>query len=423
MLKEELSRYQLCLQLRQDLYYHKLPCSWVTQALLGSYMVQSEIGDYDEMQHGNSIDYLRSFAFVDGQTDDLLAKIGELHRTHRGLAPSQADQRFLENAKRLELYGVDLHASRDVADIEVQIAVCHAGVVVYKDQLRLNRFAWPKILKISYKKDCFLLRIRSDRFESQQMDCSFRLANHKLAKRVWRYAVESHTFYRLKEPPKSQAVGSKSVTASMMSLISLGSSRGAQFRYSGRTLHQATATLGRTGTEAPAFERLASKRSTTGSMPNLAANVSMTLSPSQQQANANMAATSGSMASLVLPPPRVGVLQTSRSLELLNSGILGRNMTLADNAQPDRRQGKHAPPVAAQSPSYDYGQPQYSANAPLDNVDAPPAQPARYTKKSHRGKPQILTDDDAVSLLLLSFCRKRKRMKRKIEFFTSIYLS
>ncbi|CAF4673396.1 unnamed protein product, partial [Rotaria magnacalcarata] len=50
--------YQLCLQLRKDILSGKLPCSFVTYALLGSYTAQAELGDYSELDHGTTHDYL-----------------------------------------------------------------------------------------------------------------------------------------------------------------------------------------------------------------------------------------------------------------------------------------------------------------------------------------------------------------------------
>ena len=80
-LQEDLTRYQMCLQIQNDIKNGKLPCSFVTHALLGAYLVQSELGDYDAEEHGISIDYLRDFDFAPCQSDDLLEKIMEIHKT------------------------------------------------------------------------------------------------------------------------------------------------------------------------------------------------------------------------------------------------------------------------------------------------------------------------------------------------------
>lgn len=40
------------------------------------------------------------------------------------------------------------------------LGVCASGLLIYRDRLRINRFAWPKILKISYKRNNFYIKIR-----------------------------------------------------------------------------------------------------------------------------------------------------------------------------------------------------------------------------------------------------------------------
>lgn len=76
-----ISRYYLCLQLRADIITGRLPCSFVTHALLGSYAVQAELGDYDAEEHvGNYVSELR---FAPNQTRELEERIMELHKTYR----------------------------------------------------------------------------------------------------------------------------------------------------------------------------------------------------------------------------------------------------------------------------------------------------------------------------------------------------
>jgi len=64
----------------------RLPCSFVTHSLLGSFAVQSDLGDYDFDEHGQNIDYIRAIRFAPSQTDELLDKIAELHKTHRSVS-------------------------------------------------------------------------------------------------------------------------------------------------------------------------------------------------------------------------------------------------------------------------------------------------------------------------------------------------
>ncbi|XP_058027840.1 band 4.1-like protein 2 isoform X4 [Ahaetulla prasina] len=243
-LTEEITRYFLCLQLRQDVASGRLPCSFVTHALLGSYILQAELGDFDPEEHDSG--YIQEFQFAPNQTKELEDKVVELHKTHRGLTPAQADSQFIENAKRLSMYGVDLHHAKDSEGVDIMLGVCANGLLIYKDRLRINRFAWPKILKISYKRSNFYIKIRPTELEQFESTIGFKLSNHRAAKRLWKVCVEHHTFYRLvspEQPPKAK-------------FLTLGS----KFRYSGRTQAQTRQASNLIDRPAPYFERTSSKR-------------------------------------------------------------------------------------------------------------------------------------------------------------------
>ncbi|KAF7208782.1 band 4.1-like protein 1 isoform X10 [Nothobranchius furzeri] len=242
-LTEDITRYYLCLQLRDDILSGRLPCSFVTHALLGSYTIQAELGDYDQEEHGS--DYVSDFRFAPNQTRELEERVMELHRSYKGMMPAEAEVNFLENAKKLSMYGVDLHHAKDSEGIEIMLGVCANGLLIYRDRLRINRFAWPKILKISYKRSNFYIKIRPGEFEQFESTIGFKLPNHRAAKRLWKVCIEHHTFFRLvspEPPPKGFLV------------------MGSKFRYSGRTqaqTRQASALIDR---PAPHFERSTSKR-------------------------------------------------------------------------------------------------------------------------------------------------------------------
>uniref|UniRef100_A0A7N8YA04 Band 4.1-like protein 1 n=1 Tax=Mastacembelus armatus TaxID=205130 RepID=A0A7N8YA04_9TELE len=242
-LTEDITRYYLCLQLRDDMLSGRLPCSFVTHALLGSYTVQAELGDYDQDDHGT--DYVSDFRFAPNQNRELEERVMELHRNYKGMTPAEAEMNFLENAKKLSMYGVDLHHARDSEGIDIMLGVCANGLLIYRDRLRINRFAWPKILKISYKRSNFYIKIRPGEYEQFESTIGFKLPNHRAAKRLWKVCIEHHTFFRLvspEPPPKGFLV------------------MGSKFRYSGRTqaqTRQASALIDR---PAPHFERSTSKR-------------------------------------------------------------------------------------------------------------------------------------------------------------------
>ncbi|XP_048858014.1 band 4.1-like protein 3 isoform X10 [Brienomyrus brachyistius] len=259
-LSEDITRYYLCLQLRDDVVSGRLPCSFATHTVLGSYTVQSELGDYDPEEL--AADYASEFRFAPNQTKELEEKVMDLHKNYKGMTPAEAEMHFLENAKKLSMYGVDLHHAKligsffeclapakreDSEGVEIMLGVCASGLLIYRDRLRINRFAWPKVLKISYKRNNFYIKIRPGEFEQFESTIGFKLPNHRAAKRLWKVCVEHHTFFRLvspEAPPKK--------------FLTLGS----KFRYSGRTQAQTRWASSKIMRPAPYFERSASKRYT-----------------------------------------------------------------------------------------------------------------------------------------------------------------
>ncbi|KAM6953740.1 band 4.1-like protein 3a [Aplochiton taeniatus] len=257
-LSEDITRYFLCLQLRDDVVSGRLPCSFATHTVLGSYTVQSELGDYDPEEAGP--DYISEIRFAPNQTKELEEKITDLHRNYKGMTPAEAELHFLENVKKLSMYGVDLHHAKmvgslfdclspakgeDSEGVDIMLGVCSSGLLIYRDRLRINRFAWPKVLKISYKRNNFYVKIRPGEFEQFESTIGFKLSNHRAAKRLWKVCVEHHAFFRLvspEEPPKK--------------FLSLGS----KFRFSGRTQIQSRRASSQIARPAPCFQRSTSRR-------------------------------------------------------------------------------------------------------------------------------------------------------------------
>ncbi|XP_032875948.1 band 4.1-like protein 3 isoform X2 [Amblyraja radiata] len=163
------------------------------------------------------------------------------------MSPAEAEMHFLENVKKLSMYGVDLHHAKDSEGVDIMLGVCASGLLIYRDRLRINRFAWPKVLKISYKRNNFYIKIRPSEHEQFESTIGFKLPNHKAAKRLWKVCIEHHTFFRLvsPEPPPKK-------------FLTLGS----KFRYSGRTQAQTRRASSLIDRPAPYFERSSSKRYT-----------------------------------------------------------------------------------------------------------------------------------------------------------------
>ncbi|XP_070565918.1 tyrosine-protein phosphatase non-receptor type 4-like isoform X4 [Ptychodera flava] len=249
-LQEEYTRYQYVLQLKKDILEGRLLCSYHTGALLASYSVQAETGDYDPEEHKPG--YLVDMRFIPNQTEDFEKEVAELHKKHVGQTPADAEYNYLDKAKRLEMYGVDLHYARvristdmdvlleilglgsrallnvdfaDQSNIEIQLGVTSAGLVVFQNNMKINTFSWAKIVKISFKRRQFFIQLRRELSDTREHVIGFNMGSYRSCKNLWKSCVEHHTFFRLTEPKPSNK---------RKMLFQLGS----KFRFSGRTEYQ-----------------------------------------------------------------------------------------------------------------------------------------------------------------------------------------
>ncbi|XP_072274034.1 tyrosine-protein phosphatase non-receptor type 4 isoform X1 [Pyxicephalus adspersus] len=221
-LQEEYTRYLYFLQIKQDVLTGRLPCPYNTAALLASYAVQSELGDYSHSEHLPG--YLADFSFIPNQPLDFEKEIAKLHQQHRGLTPAEAEFSYLNTARTLELYGVELHYARDQSNNEILIGVMSGGIVIYKNRVRINTFPWLKIVKISFKCKQFFIQLRKELNEYRETVLGFNMVNYRACKNVWKTCVEHHTFFRLDSPlPPHKNFFSHYFTL------------GSRFRYCGRT--------------------------------------------------------------------------------------------------------------------------------------------------------------------------------------------
>ncbi|XP_034142678.1 tyrosine-protein phosphatase non-receptor type 4 [Esox lucius] len=221
-LQEEYTRYQYFLQLKQDILTGRLPCPHNTAALLASYAVQSELGDYSDTEHVPG--YLSEFCFIPNPPQCFDKEVTKHHQQHSGLSPAQAEFNYLNTARTLELYGVELHYARDQSHTEILIGVMSSGIVVYKNRVRINCFPWLKIVKISFKCKQFFVQLRREVNETRETLLGFNMVNYRACKNLWKTCVEHHTFFRLDRPVPPQ----KNFFAHYFTL-------GSKFRYCGRT--------------------------------------------------------------------------------------------------------------------------------------------------------------------------------------------
>ncbi|XP_032524030.2 protein 4.1 homolog [Danaus plexippus] len=210
-LRDDMTRYQLSLALRRDLMEGRLTCSTITYALLASYVLQAEAGDRSAaapLGAGATAALVTSHRAVPLHVlnEDMEMRVDELYRKHKGQTPAEAELNYLENAKKLALYGAEMHSVKDSDDVELSLAVCGRGIAVVRDGTIMNRFPWTKILKLSYNKRLFVIRLRAADSDECETDVSFRLNSSRASERLWTSTVEHHVFFRRESPVKVERV-------------------------------------------------------------------------------------------------------------------------------------------------------------------------------------------------------------------------
>uniref|UniRef100_A0A0A1WUG3 Erythrocyte membrane protein band 4.1-like 4A n=1 Tax=Zeugodacus cucurbitae TaxID=28588 RepID=A0A0A1WUG3_ZEUCU len=247
-LLEEITRYQLFLQVKQDVLQGRLPVAFELAAELGAFVVQSELGDYDQRRHSKG--YVSEFRLLPNQSSELETRVAELHQQLMGMSPATAELNYLDKVKWHDMYGVDLHPVLGEDSVEYFLGLTPSGIVVLRNKTTVAHYYWPRIAKVYYKGRYFMLRI-SDK-NNELSTYGFETPRKTACKHLWRCCVEHHAFFRMVRVaplPNSQSNNSD--------LFQLGS----RLRYSSRTEKQPTAkdalSLGRIQ---PAFTRVPSKR-------------------------------------------------------------------------------------------------------------------------------------------------------------------
>ncbi|XP_053777907.1 tyrosine-protein phosphatase non-receptor type 3 isoform X5 [Desmodus rotundus] len=173
------------------------PQRWLESSKPIRKQLKAHVGDYDPSIHQPG--YLSDSQFIPDQSDDFLTKVESLHEQHSGLKQSEAESCFINIARTLDFYGVELHGGRDLQNLDLMIGIASGGIAVYRKYICTSFYPWVNILKISFKRKKFFIQQRQKQTESRDHIVAFNMLNYRSCKNLWKSCVEHHTFFQAKK--------------------------------------------------------------------------------------------------------------------------------------------------------------------------------------------------------------------------------
>ncbi|XP_050526186.1 FERM domain-containing protein 3 isoform X2 [Daktulosphaira vitifoliae] len=224
-LKEDITRYQIYLQLKRDLLHGRLYCNVPEAAFLGACILQAELGDYNPDEHIDN--YVNELKILLKQTVQLEEKMMDIHKNElKGKTAAEVETMFLKKACVLDTYGIDPHAVKDQRGNQLYLGINHTGILTFQGSKKINHFSWPQVQKINYEGKMFIIHVilNEDQRIKKKQTIGFKCPKGSSCRHVWKCAMEQMLFFTF---PSSSEVPN---------VVSGGGffSWGTKFKYSGR---------------------------------------------------------------------------------------------------------------------------------------------------------------------------------------------
>ncbi|CAL9697240.1 unnamed protein product [Knipowitschia caucasica] len=241
VLREEITRYLVFLQLKRDLYHGRLLCKSSEAALLAAHILQAEIGDYDPGKHPDG--YSSKFQFFPKHSQKLEQRIAETHKSELcGQTSETAERNFLQKAQMLETYGVDPHPCLDLYGNAAFLAFTPFGFVVLQGNKRVHFLKWSEVTKMKFESKTFHLYAHQN--EDRKSVLTYFAPTPEACKHLWKCGVEHQAFYKLERSSQIRTVSSSNLFF-----------RGSRFRYSGRVAKEVMEQSAKIKREPPEIHR------------------------------------------------------------------------------------------------------------------------------------------------------------------------